>query len=158
MEGNNMINLELKIPPVAVLLVCAVLMWLVAMVLPQHGLADNIARVVGVIFVALSMLGGFLGVGAFLKAKTTVDPLLRHKTSSLVTSGIYGVSRNPMYLGMLGLLIGFGFYLGSLYSLSLCVGFVWYLNRFQIEPEERMLAAQFPEEFARYQARVRRWI
>ncbi len=153
-----MINLELKIPPVAVVLVCAVLMWLVSVVLPQQGLADNVARVVALVFVAASLVVGVLGVRAFIKAKTTVDPMLRHKTSSLVTSGIYGISRNPMYLALLGLLIGFGFYLGSLYSLSLCVGFVLYLNRFQIEPEERMLSAQFPAEFARYQAKVRRWI
>nr|WP_067296142.1 isoprenylcysteine carboxylmethyltransferase family protein [Marinobacterium profundum] len=153
-----MINLELKIPPVALVLICAVLMWLVSVFLPQHGLPDTIARVVALVFVAASTMIGVLGVGAFIKAKTTVDPLLRHKTSSLVTSGVYGFSRNPMYLGMLGLLVGFGLFLGSLYSLSLCVGFVLYLNRFQIEPEERMLAAQFPAEFARYQAEVRRWI
>jgi protein-S-isoprenylcysteine O-methyltransferase Ste14 len=153
-----MINLELKIPPVAVTLVCALLMWLVAVLLPQHGLAENIARVVAVIFVAASLICGIMGVRAFLKAQTTVDPLLRHKTSTLVTSGIYGISRNPMYLALLCLLIGFGFCLGSLYSLSLCVGFVLYLNRFQIEPEERMLSAQFPVEFPRYQARVRRWV
>jgi protein-S-isoprenylcysteine O-methyltransferase Ste14 len=112
-------------------------------------------------FVALAGIGAFFFVASgmsFIKAKTTVNPMTPDETSSLVTSGIYKHTRNPMYLGCLFILIGWGLFLSNLYSLALSVGFVPYMNRFQILPEERALESIFGAEFLAYKERVRRWL
>ena len=75
-----------------------------------------------------------------------------------MTSGIFGVTRNPMYLGMAVLLLGWATWLVSLWSLAGIAIFTAYITRFQIKPEERVLAGLFPADFAAYRARVRRWI
>jgi protein-S-isoprenylcysteine O-methyltransferase Ste14 len=99
-----------------------------------------------------------VGVAAFRKAKTTVNPVQAHNASSLVRHGIYRYTRNPMYLGMLLVLAGWAAFLanpGALVFLPLFVGF---MNRFQIQPEERILASLFGVEYASYLAQVRRWL
>lgn len=63
-----------------------------------------------------------------------------------------------MYVGILLLLTGFGLLLSSLYSLVMCVVFVLYINRFQIQPEEKILEAIFKNDYVLYKARVRRWV
>ncbi len=63
-----------------------------------------------------------------------------------------------MYVGLLFILIGWGLFLSNLYSLALPAGFVLYMNRFQIRPEEKALEAIFGEEFLAYKIRVRRWL
>ena len=79
-------------------------------------------------------------------------------TSHLVTSGLYRYSRNPMYLGLLMMLIGWGLYLGSLSPLSMLPLFIRLLTKKQIEPEEIILMDKFGQEYKYYQQRVRRWI
>jgi len=98
------------------------------------------------------------GVVSFRRARTTANPLNPFAATSLVVSGIYRHTRNPMYLGVLVMLVGWIVYLGNPVGLVLAPAFVWFLNCFQIVPEERVLAARFGEEFARYRASVRRWI
>ena len=78
--------------------------------------------------------------------------------SSLVTSGIYRFSRNPMYLGFALALLAVAVYLAHPVAPAVLIGFVVYINRFQVEPEERALKAIFGDTFAEYAARVRRWI
>jgi protein-S-isoprenylcysteine O-methyltransferase Ste14 len=95
---------------------------------------------------------------SFRKAKTSVNPTKTNLTSTLVTDGIYKNTRNPMYVGFLFFLIGWGFILYNIYSMTLCIGFVLYMNRFQIQPEEKALMSIFGEEFVDYKRRVRRWL
>lgn len=78
--------------------------------------------------------------------------------STLVTSGIYRVTRNPMYLGILFALLGWGLFLSNLGSLLFCGVFVLYMSRFQIQPEERALEVKFGVAFIMYKSRVRRWL
>jgi protein-S-isoprenylcysteine O-methyltransferase Ste14 len=78
--------------------------------------------------------------------------------SSLVVSGIYKYTRNPMYLGFLLVLLGWAAFLSNLAALALLPAFVAYMNRFQIRPEERVLASLFPNDYPAYRAKVRRWI
>ncbi len=98
------------------------------------------------------------GVLSFRRAGTTVDPTRPQKASSLVSSGIYRYSRNPMYLGMLLVLIGWGVYLSNIPALLLVPVFVIWMNRFQIRPEQRALTELFGGEFELYRQSVRRWI
>ena len=79
-------------------------------------------------------------------------------TSSLVTAGLYRYSRNPIYVADVIFLLSWAFYLNNPISLLGIVGFVLYMNRFQIQPEERALEANFGQAYLDFKARVRRWI
>ena len=152
-----MTALELKVPPVALVLLFALMMWLTStyepsltVVLPWRG---AIALVVCCAGVAIA-LGGVM---AFRRAKTTVNPITPEATTSMVSSGLYRFSRNPMYLGLLVVLIGWAIFLSHLLAFALLPVFVLYMNRFQINPEERVLSAKFPQ-FRAYKNAVRRWV
>ena len=110
---------------------------------------------------ALALAGAaiaILGVSSFVRAGTTVNPLTPDASSSLVTSGVYRISRNPMYLGFLLLLLAWGIYLANVLALLPVPLFVVYMNRFQIAPEESALRSRFGRDFADYSNQVRRWL
>ena len=98
------------------------------------------------------------GVLAFRKAKTTVNPTKPETTSAVVATGIYRLTRNPMYLGMLIVLVGWAVFLGNAISFFVLPLFVLYMNRFQIGPEERVLSEHFGSEYSAYMQSVRRWL
>lgn len=153
---------EHKIPPPGIDLAVGVLMWGLARAVPAAQLWPQGAwpLVLGAAL-GLALAGGLIalaGVLEFRRARTTVNPLAPAKASALVTGGIYRITRNPMYLGMLGVLIGWAVYLGNAAALFGLPAFVWLLNTFQIKPEERALKAQFGSAFDRYAGRVRRWL
>ncbi len=153
-----MSKLELKIPPVLLVVIFAVLMWIVSLVLPDIQ-ASSTFRVLA--FSALTFIGVFFaisGVMSFKKAKTTVNPTTPGASSSLVTSGIYKYTRNPMYVGFLFFLVGWGVLLSNGYALALTIGFVLYMNRFQIQPEEQALESIFGSAIVNYKKHVRRWL
>ena len=97
-------------------------------------------------------------IASFVRAKTTVNPMKPASASALVVSGLYARSRNPMYLGLLLILIGWAVYLSNGLAFLLLLAFILYMNRFQIEPEERALISLFGQEFVAYKSRVRRWL
>jgi len=133
-------------------------MWWVSRLTPafQLGIEQRIA--VLLIFAAAGTAVGLAGVASFRKANTTVNPMTPDACSSLVDSGIFSFSRNPMYLALLLALLGWGVFLHNFYSLALTVVFVVYMNRFQIRPEERALEKVFGSAFLEYKQKVRRWI
>ncbi len=133
-------------------------MWLLSRIAPSLGLTIPAHRVAGVLFVAAGLIVGFSGVATFRRARTTVNPMKPQASSSLVTWGIYSVTRNPMYLGGLVILTGWAIYLSNPFPFLLVPVYILYIDRFQIIPEERALTSLFGREFAAYQSRVRRWI
>jgi protein-S-isoprenylcysteine O-methyltransferase Ste14 len=147
-----------KIPPVVLVLITAALMWLASHAAPWacFTLAGRPLIATGV--ASAGVLVASMGVAAFRRAKTTVDPTRPEAASSLVRTGIYTRTRNPMYLGFLLVLAAWAVLLSSLVAFAFLPAFVAYLNHFQISPEERALAARFGREFADYRSRVRRWI
>jgi protein-S-isoprenylcysteine O-methyltransferase Ste14 len=149
--------LELKIPPVALVVLIAVVMWGASDTVPQIGLDQTVRMVVGVVMLISGAGISLYAVTLFRRAKTTVDPTRPHASSSLVSTGIYRHTRNPMYLGFLLILISLAVFLATPLALFGPVIFVLYMNRFQITPEERFLAKQFGEEFLNYKSKVRRW-
>lgn len=151
-------KLELKIPPVAVCLVCAALLWPLAQ-LPAPPMLPPVARLslIAVILI-FGVIAGFTGIAAFIKAKTTVDPTRPDKANALVDSGIYAISRNPMYLGLALLLAALAVWTNNPWTLLTVPAFVLYMNRFQIKPEERHLAEKFGDDYQTYRNKVRRWI
>jgi protein-S-isoprenylcysteine O-methyltransferase Ste14 len=154
----RMSSLELKIPPLPLAIVVAVLMWLVAKYLP----VIKVDRLLAGIVAGGLGIGGIgcivAGVMQFRASSTTVNPIRPDKAATLVTNGIYARTRNPMYVGMTLTLLGWNMWLASMYALVLPVAFVLYLNRFQITPEEKALHARFGTEFLIYKSRVRRWL
>ena len=151
-------TLELKVPPPVVAILVAAAMWAVSFTAPALPLPAVLQRCLA-LGIALGGVGfDLLGLAGFLKSRTTVNPLAPHRTTALVTGGIYRVSRNPMYVGLALLLIAWAVQLSALWPFIGPVLFVLYMNRFQIGPEERILARAFGEEYAAYAARVRRWL
>lgn len=153
-----MCNLTLKIPPLVVLAVVGGVMWLGKMIMPAADFSLPARRSIALALAAIGVGISVAGVVSFRRAKTTVNPLKPQTASSLVVSGIYGLTRNPMYLGGLIALIGWAVFLANALAFLVSATFVLYLNRFQIAPEEAALKAQFGPEFAAYIANVHRWL
>jgi protein-S-isoprenylcysteine O-methyltransferase Ste14 len=155
---NRMRALELKIPPPAVALLVAGAMWGISLLAPLLEVPAFI-RLAMAVTIALAG-GGFslAGIISFRRAKTTVNPMKPETTSSLVCSGIYRITRNPMYVGLLVMLVAWAVFLSSAWALLGPLAFMLYMNRFQIEPEERVLSAMFGTGYADYSSRVRRWL
>ena len=150
--------MQLKVPPVALGVIVTALMWYAASATPTLDFRFP-ARFLS--SSGLALLGAVIclsGVVSFRRAKTTVNPTRPDSTSSLVVSGIYRYTRNPMYLGMLLILLGWAAFLSNGLALFVLPAFVLYMNRFQISPEERVLASLFAHDYAEYSARVRRWL
>jgi protein-S-isoprenylcysteine O-methyltransferase Ste14 len=97
-------------------------------------------------------------VREFARARTTVNPLAPARASRLVTGGVFAHTRNPMYLGMLLVLAGWGVWLGNALAWLGLPLFVGLLNALQIGPEERAMRQRFGADFDRYAAQVRRWL
>lgn len=157
-DGRAMSWLELQVPPPLVGLVVAVLMggfaggveWR----MPAGANALSVA-----LLVMLGLSFDLAGLWAFRASRTTVNPLRPRRASSLVTRGVYRITRNPMYVGMAFLLLAWGVYLAHWPVMLLGpVVYILYLNRFQIGPEERVLTELFGEPYRAYLSRVRRWL
>lgn len=150
--------LELKIPPLVLVAVLALVMWFAAAYTPGWPGAEPLQTWLPRILLAAGALLMAMGAVAFRRHRTTVDPTRPDDASALVTSGVYRVTRNPMYLGMLLVLLAWGVALKSPVALLVVAGFVLYMNRFQITPEERALRNRFGEAFDDYCRSVRRWL
>ena len=150
--------LELKVPPVAIVLVTGAFMWLVAWMVPGLAFVFPARYPVAASLVVAGALSSLLGVISFRRARTTVNPMTPESSSSLVVSGIYKLTRNPMYLGFLLALFGWAIFLSNMLAFIFLPAFIFYMTRFQIEPEERALAALFGQAFASYKKRTRRWL
>lgn len=150
--------LALKVPPVAQVIITAAAMYGVSKMVPAltFSLNGSTALAVGLGVMGLSL--GIMGVTQFRIAQTTPNPQALEQVSSLVTSGIYQYSRNPMYVGLVLILLGWAFYLSHLLAFVLLPIFILYMTRFQIQPEERMMAQKFGKTYQDYLNKVRRWI
>ncbi len=150
--------LELKVPPLALVLLVGAAMWLASVVAPALALLVPFKYAIAIAVALAGTSAVLLGAFSFRRASTTLNPLHPEAASSLVTTGIYRVTRNPMYLGFALVLLAWAVLLGNALAFVLVPAFALYMNRFQIEPEERALSTMFGAEFAAYQRRVRRWL
>jgi len=150
-------TLELKIPPVIVVLAIAGFMAATAKLIPMEPWHFTDAKALAFALVTAGAFIAVAGVIAFRQAKTTANPMNPNASSALVVSGIYRFTRNPMYLGFLLALAGWGVWLASLPALLWLVVYILFINRYQIIPEERILAEKFGPSFIAYRKQVRRW-
>ncbi len=157
-ESNSVHPLDHKFPPPLVALFVAGTMWVGARVAPVFHVGQTFRfapaaafAVVALSFVAPAMM-------AFRRARTTINPVEVEAASSLVTSGVYRWTRNPMYVGLTSLLLAWTVWLASPVVLLGPMLLVLFTTRFQIIPEERVMRAKFGHDFDAYAERVRRWL
>ena len=151
-------SLALKIPPIAQVIIMAAAMVGVSKVAPalKFSFSGSTALAVGLGVIGVG--SSIMGVAQFKKAQTTPNPQALEQVSSLVTDGVYRYSRNPMYVGLVLILLGWALYLSHFLAFVLLPIFILYMTRFQIQPEEQMMAQKFGKTYQAYVSRVRRWI
>lgn len=151
-------SLELRIPPLAVFVAFAVAIWVVGSYFPAANFVLPGRQTIALLSILLGLAVVSAGVFEFRRRKTTMSPFSPERTVSVVSSGIYRWSRNPMYLGMALVLFGVAVWYSNLLGFAAVLLLCAYLTRFQIVPEERMLLKLFGAEYAAYMNQVRRWI
>jgi protein-S-isoprenylcysteine O-methyltransferase Ste14 len=151
-------SLEHRIPPPVVAVAVAAAMWGLSSFQPALPLSAAVRPVAAAAFAIAGVAFDLLALTAFLRARTTINPVEPDKASALVTGGVYRVTRNPMYVGLALLLVAWAVHLSMLWPLAGPLLFVLYIGRFQIAPEERVMRQKFGDAYASYAARVRRWL
>ncbi|WP_293746917.1 isoprenylcysteine carboxylmethyltransferase family protein [uncultured Paraglaciecola sp.] len=150
-------SLELKVHPPIVLALCLGLVYGLSHYLPILAIPTLLSDLY--LYIGLTgVLVALAGIWEFRKAKTTINPTKPEKTSHLVLSGIYRVTRNPMYLGMLCIIIAAIFKFANFYGVIALPCFMLYITQFQIKPEERIIEGIFGEQYVLYKKKVRRWL
>jgi len=147
-----------RVPPVAVTLIVAALMWALSRSCPACGYAVPGREFVMIALMMVAAAVGIAGLRAFHHARTTPNPLRPEKASALVTGGIYRHTRNPMYVALAIALLGWAIWLGHALATLGVVAFIGWMDRLQIPAEERALRALFGDEFVHYCSEVRRWL
>ena len=133
-------------------------MWFLNKYYPVLETTQQWPVIVGGLIILVGILIDVLAIVQFRQAKTTINPLRPESSTSLVTSGFYAHSRNPMYVGLLVCLLGVTLLLRSLTPLLVLPLFVVVVTVFQIIPEEKALSKIFGEEFKHYKENVQRWL
>ena len=119
--------------------------------LPNQDLISIIILLIGVLILTNPIF-------KFIKSKTTIDPIKFKKVNKLITSGIYKYSRNPMYLGLLMIVISTSIFYLNIFSITTPFLFYFWINRFQIKREEIFLTEKFGREYKSYKTKTRRWV
>nr|MEC9420349.1 isoprenylcysteine carboxylmethyltransferase family protein [Pseudomonadota bacterium] len=150
--------MRLLLPPPVVVGIGLLLLYAGARLFPALNLTfSGQTSIAAVLLIAGLAIGGH-ALFRFVMAGTTFNPITPDRARTLVTHGFYRVSRNPMYVADVLLLLAFGIYLGTVTVFAVVPAFVWYLTEFQIRPEEEHLKRLFGQEYLDYCARVRRWL
>jgi len=145
-----------KIPPPIVTLICALIIYFSSSFFPSY--TFPLFNALSILSLGLGLLLIFLAVKSFKKSQTTINPLQPDLASSLVTDGVFKYSRNPMYLGMLFILIFISLRFNLIGGSLVALGFVIYIAKCQIVPEEIAMVKLFNDKFIAYKSRVRRWL
>ena len=146
----------MKIPPPILVLILVVSSFLSSkkidvIHIPHQTLVSILILLIGILILIIPVTN-------FIKYKTTIDPIEFKKVNKLVTSGIYKYSRNPMYLGLLLIVISSSILYLNIFSVSTPIFFYYWINRFQIQREEIFLTEKFGKEYLSYKTKTRRWI
>jgi len=145
-----------KIMPTTVLLIAIIAMIALHLLFSEMIIIPPLWNLLGMIPLALGVTINLVADNAFHRANTTVKPF--EESSALITSGAFRISRNPMYLGFVLILIGIAVLMRSLTPYLVIVAFAILLDRMYITVEERMLAEKFGPDWEAYKKKTRRWL
>lgn len=152
---NRWVAVVKRITPPTYLLAAILLAIALHFRLPVATLIVFPQRLLGLAPLAAGVILNILADLSFKRHETTVTPFER--ATALVTDGVFSLSRNPMYLGMVLILAGIVVFLGSLSPWVIVAGFTALLDRVFIVPEEPILRRTFGPIYEDYEKRVRRW-
>ena len=151
--------MHLRIPPPIVALIGILLIFLSKDYILIFYLHPHLQNTLSILFLIIGFLIILSATKEFKKSNTTVNPMKPETSTSLVTSGIFKYTRNPMYLGLSSILLASCFYFSSLLGIIVYVPFfILYITVFQIIPEEEVMKSLFNDEYLDYCSNVRRWI
>jgi protein-S-isoprenylcysteine O-methyltransferase Ste14 len=142
--------------PPTYLLAAIVLMAVLHFLLPLRRVLTFPWRLLGIVPFLVGVALNLAADRQFTRHGTTVKPFER--STSLITTGVYRISRNPMYLGFVLILLGIAVFLGSLSPFFITVVFAVLMDFVFIQTEERMIATEFGEAWLAYKAMVRKWV
>ncbi len=151
-------KLETLIPPPVYVFFFLTCIYLVNRYVLAGSIEHSYVYFAGVVLMAIGLCYGAYAFISFALSKTTADPTNPNRTVALVTGGVYRISRNPMYVAMAAILIGFSLSLGNVVTLVFPLVFILIINRFQIKPEERVMEEKFADHYRAYKKSVRRWL
>ena len=146
-----------RIPPPLLMLLAAILMWSLHRWWPIALCVATPWNRIAALPIAAGLIIAAAAVTRFRQSGTTLNPMVPDKASHLVTDGIFRVSRNPMYLGLSLLLIGWALWLGTASPWFVPPVFMLFIYWAQILPEERALEALFGASYLEYRSTVARW-
>jgi protein-S-isoprenylcysteine O-methyltransferase Ste14 len=149
--------MNLLIPPPVVVAIIGAAMWAVNQKLGLGNIESALLAPIAVAVLVVGLLLMAAAIASFIAAKTTINPLRPSSASNLMTTGVFKLSRNPIYLADLLILAALAVWFGNVVNVVFLPFFVWYINRFQIVPEERALTTLFGESYVTYCLNVRRW-
>ena len=155
---TNMSTLALKVPPPIAAAILAAAMWPISSATVALPMPTTVRISLVVLFAIAGAGFSLAGAIAFRRAKTTVNPMKPENASSLVVSGVYRITRNPMYVGLLLMLVAWCVLLSAPWAIAGPVAFFLYIGKFQIAPEEQVMSQKFGTDYLAYKARVRRWL
>ncbi len=145
-----------KIPPPIITFICGLTIFYSKSFFNQFFIYNN--NIVSLFLLILGLAIFISAVISFKKQKTTINPLEPRQASSLVVSGIFNFSRNPMYLGMLIILLSISFKFNLIGGMVISLFFYIFITKFQIIPEEDAMNELFGDKFIEYSRKTRRWI
>ena len=145
-----------KILPPTYLLAALALMVALHFLLPGPRLLSGLFTLLGLVPLLAGVAINLVADGAFKRLGTTVKP--GEESTTLVTTGVFRLSRNPMYLGFVLVLVGVALQLGALTPWIVVLAFVVLMDVLFIRPEEDMLEETFGQAFLDYKRRTRRWL
>jgi protein-S-isoprenylcysteine O-methyltransferase Ste14 len=142
--------------PPGYFLISMIMMVLLHLLVPVRIFISYPWSLLGIVPLLAGVVFNLVADAAFKNARTTVKPF--EKSSALITSGIFKLSRHPMYLGMVLILSGIAILLGSLSPTIIIVIFAILREYIFVRKEEQMLYEQFGSEWGAYRNKVRKWI
>jgi protein-S-isoprenylcysteine O-methyltransferase Ste14 len=152
------LSLQYKIPPPIIALIIGFCIWVCSYFLPIFNISVSEFYYIGIGLIVLGLSLDVISLFYFIKNKTTINPITPEKTTHLVISGFYRWTRNPMYLGLLFILVGNSLLFSSLFALFFLPLFVFIINTLQIKPEEKILEQIFSQQYIDYKNKVSRWL
>jgi protein-S-isoprenylcysteine O-methyltransferase Ste14 len=149
---------DARLPPPLLLMLLAAAMWAIDREVPGFTLRTAATEATAALLAIAGLVANLMPKLAFSRAGTTVNPVRPSRATALVTTGLHGVSRNPMYVGQVLLLAAWALYLGhAIAALCMPVQIAW-LTWLQVVPEERALDVKFGVAWQAYRGRVPRWL